>query len=97
MSIDDIEFVDAVFSIPKNAVRVEFSIETYEQGEMHTVKGVFDPADIRDAINLFDEIVAGEYPKYVATEKGRAIADLMDTGLCFDDACEAVEHGYKRA
>ena len=80
MSIDDIEFVDAVLSIPKNAVKIEFNIETYEQGEMHTVKGTYDPTDIRDAINLFDQTVAGEYPLYVATEKGLEFLEQMKKG-----------------
>ena len=70
MSIDDIMFVDAVLRIPQNAVKINFTVETYERGEMITVEGVFGPTDIRDAINLFDQTVAGEYPLYVVTENG---------------------------
>ena len=77
MDIDNIEFVDAVFQIPKNAVKVEFTIETYEQGEMHTVKGIFDPADVREAINLFGQTVDGDYPKYVVTEEGKEWLEQM--------------------
>lgn len=77
MDIDNIEFVDAVFQIPKNAVKVEFTIKTYEDGTLQTVKGTFDPADVREAINQFEQTILGEYPKYVITEKGKEWLEQM--------------------
>ena len=71
MSIDDIEFVDAVFSIPKNCVHIMLTAETFENGEAHTVKAEFSQSDVRDAINLFEATSAGDYPQYVITDKGR--------------------------
>lgn len=71
MNIDDIEFVDAVFPIPKNAVHIMLEAEIFESGEAHTVKAEFSPSDVRDAINLFEKTVEGDYPKFTLTEKGK--------------------------
>lgn len=78
MTIDDIEFVDAVISIPKNAVKVTVTAEIYENGEMYTVEGDLGPADVRDVINLFQDTVDGDYPVYSLTEKAKEQLGWMD-------------------
>ena len=77
MDIDNIEFVDAVFPIPKNCVHIMLEAETFEDGKAHTVKAEFSPSDVRDAINLFEATVEGDYPKYVITEKGKEWLEQM--------------------
>ena len=79
MDINDIEFVDAVFQIPKNCVHIMLEAETFENGEVHTVKAEFSPSDVRDAINLFQATEAGDYPLYVITDKGREWLEQMKT------------------
>jgi hypothetical protein len=71
MTIDDIEFVDAVISIPENAVKLTIEAVTYEDGELHTVEGKYGPVEIRDAINLFQDTIDGDYPVYSLTEKAK--------------------------
>ena len=77
MDINDIEFVDAVFPIPKNCVHIMLEAETFEDGKAHTVKAEFSPSDVRDAINLFEATVEGDYPKYVITEEGKEWLEQM--------------------
>ena len=71
MEIKDIEFVDAVISIPKNCVHIMLTAETFENGEAYTVKGEFSPSDVRDAINRFEATLAGDYPEYDLIEEGK--------------------------
>lgn len=78
MTIDDIEFVDAVIDIPKNAVKITVTAEIYENGEMHIAEGYLGPADIRDAINLFQDTVDGDYPVYGLSEKAKEQLGWMD-------------------
>jgi hypothetical protein len=78
MTIDDIEFVDAVISIPANAVKLTIEAVTYEDGELHTVKGEYGPVEIRDAINLFQDTIDGDYPVYSLTEKAKEQLGWMD-------------------
>lgn len=70
--VDDINFVDAVFGIPENAVEVVLNVKSYENGELVKTVGTYDFKAVREAINLFEQTVEGEYPKYVATEAGKA-------------------------
>lgn len=70
ISIDDIEFVDAVFGIPKNAVEVVLNVKSFDGGEIVKTMAQFDMQDIRDAIKTFEDTVNGDYPKYKLTEKG---------------------------
>ena len=78
MTIDDIEFVDAVISIPENAVKLTIKAVTYEDGELHTVEGKYGPVEIRDAINLFQNTVDGDYPVYGLTDKAKEQLAWMD-------------------
>ena len=71
MTIDDIEYKDAVFAIPKNSVEVVLNITTYENGELYKIECQCDLQDIQDCFKCFDDTVAGDYPKYIFTEKGR--------------------------
>ena len=81
MKPDDIEFQDAVVSIPKNAIWVTLNIKTIENGEVKSIQGDFDPPAIREAFQKFDDTVSGEYPKYVITEEGRKyVEQLMKEG-----------------
>ena len=79
MTIDEMEFVDAVISIPKNTISITIDAKTYEDGVIHNVGAEFDASDIREMINLFEKTEAGEYPKYVFTEKGKQIlTDIVE-------------------
>lgn len=81
MSIEDIEFQDAVFAIPKNAVKLVWWIETYEENGIEKVGATFGPVDIREAFKTFEDTIAGEYPRFVLTEEGRKYAEqLMKEG-----------------
>ena len=71
ISIEDIEFEDAVIRIPKNAVTVTIEVQTYENGEMQTVSAKLCPSEIREAFRTFEETMSGDYPLYALTENGR--------------------------
>lgn len=78
MTIDDIEFVDAVISIPKNAVKLTIEVVTYEDGELHTAEGKYGLEGIREAINLFQKTIDGDYPVYGLTDKAKELLGWMD-------------------
>ena len=78
MTIDEMEFVDAVISIPKNAISITLDVKTYENGVIQNVGAEFDASDIREMINLFEKTEVGEYPKYVFTEKGKQLLQVLD-------------------
>lgn len=78
MTIDDIEFVDAVISIPVNAVMLTIEAVTYENGELHTAEGKYGPAEIREAINLLQDTINGDYPVYGLSEKAKEQLGWMD-------------------
>ena len=77
ISIEDIEFEDAVIPIPKNAVSIKLEVKTYEDGEIHTVCADLEMSDIREMFRTFEETVAGDYPLYTATEQGKAEAERL--------------------
>ena len=76
-NIDEIEFVDAVFPIPKNAVEIPMDVKVYEDGNLQELGADFDMQDIKKSIDLFDQTVAGDYPKLVITEEGKKWLDEM--------------------
>lgn len=80
MEINDIEFVDAVFSIPKNCVHIMLTAEVFEKGEVHTVQAEFSPSDVRDAISTFEATVCGDYPTFEITDKGREWLEQLRAG-----------------
>ena len=73
--VDDMNFVDAVFGIPENAVEVVLNVKSYENGELVKTVGTYDFKAVREAINLFEQTVDGEYPLYVTTEAGKALLE----------------------
>lgn len=77
MTIEDIEFEDAVIRIPKNAVKVTVEIETYETEGVQTVRAQFLPSDIAAMFDLFEQTVNGDYPRYVLTEEGQRYLDQL--------------------
>lgn len=77
MKLEDIELQDAVVSIPKNAIKLVWVIETYEENGIEKVEATFGPVDIREAFQKFDDTVIGEYPKYVITEEGRKYLEQL--------------------
>lgn len=79
-SIDDIEFIDAVFAIPKNAVEIVLNVKSFEGGEIVRTTVQFDVQDIRDAIKTFEDTVNGDYPKYCITEEGKAWLEGLKDG-----------------
>ena len=68
IQIEDIEFEDAILSIPKNSVEIEFKAKIFENGEIHTLSGIYDLENIQEAKRLFDKCCEGEYPIYVTSE-----------------------------
>lgn len=68
-TIDDFEFEDAVMTLPKNAIEVVYKVKVYEDGEIHELEGTYGVNDIREAFQLFNETVSGNYPKFVLSEK----------------------------
>lgn len=69
-NIDEIEFVDAVLSIPKNAVEIHMDVKVYEDGKLQQLGADFDMQDIRDSIDRFEKTIDGEYSTYRITEDG---------------------------
>lgn len=69
-SIDDIEFQDAVISIPANAIYIKQEVRTCENDKIITLLSTYSLKDIRGMFDLFEQTIDGDYPKYVVTEKG---------------------------
>ena len=70
VTIDDIEFQDAVISIPANAIYIKQEVHTCENGKIIALESTYSPKDIREMFDLFEQTIAGDYPKYILTEKG---------------------------
>lgn len=68
MTIDDVEFDDAVFGIPKNTVSLVMNVKIFQDGEIQELKAEYNIEEIRDAFNLFEKTVDGEYPLYKLNE-----------------------------
>ena len=73
MTIDDIEFEDAVIQIPKNSVRIRVEVETYEKEGSCVVTGTLLPPDIREAFQTFKDTCNGDYPEYTLTDEMKAL------------------------
>lgn len=73
VNIDNIKMEDAVISLPANAIQVTFDADMCEGGKIIKVKGKYDLEAIRKAFELFEDTVAGEYPVYDLTDKGREL------------------------
>lgn len=71
IAIDDIDFVDAVFAIPENAVEVLIKVKSYESGKLIGSEVTYNLKEIKKAVDLFQQTIEGEYPKYVITEEGK--------------------------
>ena len=68
MKIEDVKFDDAVFQIPKNAVSIVMNVKIFQGNEIHELKAEYNTEDIREAFNLFEKTVDGEYPLWRLTE-----------------------------
>lgn len=68
VQIDDIEFNDAVIPIPTNSVSIVMHVKIFQNGEIHELQAEYDTAEIREAFNLFDKTVNGDYPLYKLNE-----------------------------
>ena len=82
--IEDIEFEDAVISLPKNTVHLSITAKTYEADGEHTIRAEFTLADIRDMFETFEKTIDGDYPVYALTEEGKRYAEelLRREGKC---------------
>lgn len=77
----DIETVDAVLQIPKNAVELKITAKIYENDALFEAESKYDLTEIKEAVDLFEQTIAGEYPRFCLTEKGHELArKLADTG-----------------
>ena len=72
---DNMKFVDTVISIPKNTVSITLQAKVYENGELKDIIAEFDLEDIREMIDLFEQTIAGTYPKYVLTDIGKQMVE----------------------
>lgn len=71
VTIDDVEFRDAVISIPANAIFLKQEVKVVDDnGDIATLEASFVLKDIQDMFDLFEKTIAGDYPKYILTEKG---------------------------
>ena len=64
MTIDDVKFDDAVFSIPNNAISILMQVKIFQDGEIHDLEVEYNVREICDAFNLFEKTISGEYPLY---------------------------------
>ena len=69
VKIEDIKFEDAILSIPKNSVEIEFKAKVFKNGEIVTLSGIYDLENIQEAKRLFDKCCDGEYPTYIVSEE----------------------------
>ena len=82
VTLDDIEFQDAVIAIPANTIYIKHEVRTCENGEVVTLKATYSPKDIREMFDLFEKTAEGDYPKYQLTEKGRRELEEKLNGEC---------------
>jgi hypothetical protein len=73
----DIETVDAVLQIPKNAVELKITAKIYENDALFEAESKFDLSEIKEAVDLFEQTMAGEYPRFALTEEGRKYAEQL--------------------
>ena len=81
----------AVISIPVNTVELTVTAKIYDHRELKTVNTTYDMAGVKNAV---DEAEQGYIPsdaKFVLAPKGQKIAELMDGGMSYDDACRIVD------
>lgn len=80
MDIDEMEWKDAVFSIPKETAYAELKVKIMENGELVTLARKMSPSEINNAFKLFDDTVNGDYPFYVLTEEGEKYLESLKNG-----------------
>ena len=81
----------AVISIPVNTVELKICAKIYLDGEIKEVHTDYDMAGVKNAV---DEAEQGYIPsdaKFVLAPKGQKIAELMDGGMSYEDACRIVD------
>lgn len=62
---------DAVVATPKDAFEIELIAKIYHEGEIKKVTKKYTSSEIREAINLFEKTVSGEYPVYLFIGEGQ--------------------------
>ena len=81
----------AVISIPVNTVELKICAKIYLEGEIKEVHTDYDMTAVKNAV---DEAEQGYIPSdatFHLTEKGKAIAELIDKGMSYEDACSIVD------
>lgn len=81
----------AVISIPVNTVELKICSKIYLDGEIKEVHTDYDMAGVKNAV---DEAEQGYIPSdatFHLTDKGKAVAELIDKGMSYEDACRIVD------
>lgn len=83
----------AVISIPSNTVELAINAKIYLNGELKTVNTTYDMAEVQKAIKEAEDGYIPSDAKFVLTDKGKKIAQLIEKGMSFEDACALVDNG----
>lgn len=81
----------AIVSIPQNTVELTIFAKVYLDGEIKTVTTKYGMSEVREAIEEAEQGYIPSDGKYVLTEKGKRVAELIDNGMSYEDACAACE------
>ena len=71
------KFNDIIISIPENTVQLDVEVTVFENGKTVKATSTYDLSDVREAMRLFEDCCAGEYPLYTLTDKGREMLGSM--------------------
>lgn len=78
IDIDKLEYENAVVVIPKDSAYMKISVQIVRGGELVTMTQEYSAGDIRDAFNLFEKTVYGDYPTFKISEEGEKYLKELD-------------------
>ena len=81
----------AVISVPSNTVELTINAMIYLNCELKTVHTKYNMAEVQKAIKEAEDGYIPSDAKFALTDKGKAIAQLIENGMSFEDACALVD------
>ena len=55
-------------------MELKITAKIYENDALFDAESKFDLSEIKEAVDLFEQTMAGEYPRFALTEKGHELA-----------------------
>ena len=81
----------AVVSIPKNTVTFTICANIYLDGKIQEVRAFYDMNGVKQAVKEAEQGYIPSDAKFVLTDNGKKVAELMDGGMTYEEACRIVD------